>query len=75
MAKKIKLGARVEYRDSAGFTKLGLITGTADSIQPNGNVPALGSGEAHLVIHSASGKTYYRSGVSEGTGPNSFSLL
>lgn len=75
MAKKIKLGARVEYRDSQGYAKLGLVTGTQDTVSASSNVPGLGKDEAHLIVHSPSGNTYTRQNVRQGDGPQTFSLL
>lgn len=76
MAKNIKLGARVEYRDSSGYVKLGLVTGTSDSVQDNEKVSKPSKGEtAHLFILSPSGKTYAKQNVPLGNGPATFSLL
>ncbi len=77
--KSIKLGRRVQYVDSNGFKKLGLINGTADTIQGgDANVPAITDEDrAHIKVLSPSGKDYQRHNIvrsSDGE-PNTFEIL
>ena len=72
---KIKLGTMVEYRDSNGYAKLGVVTGTRKTVQKGTGIARPDKGSAHLVVFSPSGKTYTRNNIAEGDGPQSFSTL
>lgn len=72
---KLKLGKRVEYRDSNGYRKLAFITGTADTIEGGNGVAVPAADAAHLLVVSPTGKTYSRENISLGDGPRTFSLI
>lgn len=75
MAKTLKLGRRVEYRDGSGFKKLAFVTATADTVQAGTDVPVPGENQAHLKVISPTGKEYNRQSVPMGDGPRTFSLI
>jgi hypothetical protein len=75
VAKTLKLGRRVEYRDGAGFRKLGIVTGTAETVTKGTGVTVPGQGNAHILVISPTGKQYHREDVPAGAGPRTYTLL
>lgn len=75
MAKSIRLGRRVLYRDSAGFEKLAFITATNTTVKSGTGVAQPKEDEAHLFIVSPTGKTYERKSIKQGEGPRTFTIL
>ncbi len=59
----LKLGQRVVYTDSQGFTKLAFVTGTRKTVSKDGSVPRPEKGQAHLFIVAPTGKTYHKHNV------------
>jgi hypothetical protein len=75
VAKTLKLGSRVAYTDGNGFTKLGFVTGTPDSVKAGTGVSVPEEGAAHIYVVSPTGKVYHRENIPAGDGPRTFALL
>lgn len=75
MAKTLRLGKTVEYRDSSGFAKAALVIGTRETVQDGTDVKRPAEGNANLRVYRAGGgEPYTRFDVKEGTGPNTWSF-
>lgn len=75
MAKTLKLGRRVEYRDGAGFRKLGFVTGTAETVKAGTGVSVPDQGNAHILVVAPTGFQYHRENIPAGAGPRTYTLL
>lgn len=61
-----KLGQVVTYVGSAGTQKAAMVVGTAESVRPGTDVPALEGNEVHLTVFSVTGTVYMRHNVPNG---------
>lgn len=61
--KTYTLGDTVNYFDTRGRQKMAFITGTPESIDPEGEIPRPQVGYAHLLVFSPSGQVYAKASV------------
>lgn len=85
----VRLGDRVVYTDSKGFEKFAFVTGTQatvkvvdvvgeddeDDYHRGSSLPAVGAGQAHLLVFSPTGNVYTRHNIPQGAGPNTFAPI
>lgn len=60
---KATLGQTVTYVGANGKKKVGLVIGTADTIEEGTSVPSLEEDQVHLLVFSPTGNAYMRTNV------------